>query len=248
MGVAVGIVALYPGNKVERVNRVLPVVKVFHAGIAGFEHMAQHVAVAAGSLVHILGVLGFLYVFVLQNLAVDINTVGHHHPQAVYRLASGGYIPEVVAQAGFLNLGVQRVRGQTDMLGGIVAEAARAKVDEVVHILEVVFLKVGVFGVYVRQSSHLAGGALQSVVVVTYGRESVGVEEVFVSSNGVVEARQHGLVVDGGVVWQHVYDYLDVVLVSAVAHIAESISVAENVVADSPVGRLVVVVPLAFFR
>ncbi len=134
------------------------------------------------------------------------------------------------------------------MLGGIVAEAARAKVDEVVHILEVVFLKVGVFGVYVRQSSHLAGGALQSVVVVTYGRESVGVEEVFVSSNGVVEARQHGLVVDGGVVWQHVYDYLDVVLVSAVAHIAESISVAENVVADSPVGRLVVVVPLAFFR
>ncbi len=73
-----------------------------------------------------------------------------------------------------------------------------------------------------------------------------GVEEILVAAHCIVESRKHLGMVYCGMVWQHVDKHLYTVFESAVAHCLEVLSGTEHIVADGPVGRLVVVVPFTF--
>ncbi len=144
--------------------------------------------------------------------------------------------------------GIQRVGGQADVLGGVVAEAAGTEVDKVVYVLQEIVLEIGILRVHVGQTSHLAGSTFHAVVPLGYWLEAVGVEQIVVAAYGIVESGKHSGVVHSGVVGQHVHDNAYAIFICAVGHLLEVVAGAQHVVADSPVGWLVIVVPLAHDR
>ena len=62
------------------------------------------------------------------------------------------------------------------MFGRVVAEAACAQTEQIVDVGEIIMLEVGIFSIDVRQSAHLAGSALVSVVPLRDRSETVGME------------------------------------------------------------------------
>ena len=72
--------------------------------------------------------------------------------------------------------------------------------------------------------------------------------EVFVSAYGSIECRKDGMVVDSRMIGQYIYQNAHAVFVCAVTHRLERITITEHIIADGPVGGLVVVVPFAFHR
>ncbi len=130
----------------------------------------------------------------------------------------------------------------------VVAESTGAEVDQVVDILQIVVLEVGVFGVDIRQTAHLAGGAFVAVVPLGYWCEPVGMEKVVVAAYGTVEIGEHGSVVDGSVVGQHVDKHAYAIFHGAVAHGLEFVASAQQIVAHFPVGGLIIEVPFSSHR
>ncbi len=153
----------------------------------------------------------------------------------------GDPLPEVV----LLRAGVLRVVRQADVLGGVVAEAVRAAVDALVEVGDEVVLEGRILRVHVRQAPHLPGGALQPVVPLDDLVEAVGVVELLPSPGGADQALADAVQVRGGVVGDHVHDHLDAVPVGRLTHGGKCLLGAQLVIADGPVGGLVVVVPLS---
>ena len=85
-------------------------------------------------------------------------------------------------------------------------------------------LEVRVFGVYVRQTTHLTCGALQTVVIVFDFVETIGVVEVFVSANGSVERIAGACVVDRCVVGEHINNHPHAISLRLVAHCLEIVA------------------------
>ena len=224
------------------VHRVVPSEQVVGTGIVLIEHIAQHPAIVAGGQVHILGIALLGHIAVLQHLAVDEQLFARHsQPEALDGFTAHGHIPEVVLG----RLGVTHFIGQADVLGRVIAEATGTASQHIVDILHVVVLEIGVLGVHVGQRTHFTCRALVAVAVVLDGPQAVGVEQVFAAMHGAVQAGIDLGAVNHRVVGQHIHNDAQPQTLSLGTHRLELVARAQLVVADGPVGRLVVVIPLA---
>ena len=228
----------------RRVCLVVPVDEVGGCSIVFGKSLTEFMAVIAGRNTHYFAVFIFLDVAVLKHLTVYEEAVRHRQRQTADILVAEGYVPEVV----LLGLGIERIGRQTYVFCGVISETAGAESYEVVDIFHVIVLEIRVFGIDVGESAHFAGCTLHTVIIVCYIGETVGMEKIFVAADRIVKAGQHGRMVDGCVVGQHVNDDTDTIIVGAVAHRFECIAVTEHIVAYGPVCRLVIVVPLAHYR
>ena len=129
------------------------------------------------------------------------------------------------------------------MLGCVVTETAHTTLDQVVAILQVVGLEVGILGVDVGQTAHLACCALQTIVVVANLIKTSGVIEVLVSTDGGIEFVTNASVVDGRVIGQNIDNDANAILASLFAELLEVLTSSDHVVANLPIDRLVIVIP-----
>ena len=70
-------------------------------------------------------------------------------------------------------------------------------------------------------------------------------EQILMAAHSIVKPRKNCGMIDCCMVRQDIDKHLYIVLVCAVAHSAEIVAVAEHIVSDSPVGRLIVIVPFS---
>ena len=238
--VAIGVVTLYPSYQLLRIDGMAVTLHVL-AHPVGFLEVVTKIPTQSGSShTHIFGIFLLLDVPVLKHLAIDEEAVlGQAETYAIGFLAAGSYCPEVVSRR-FL---VLRVTGQTDMLGCVVTETAHTTLDQVVAILQIVGLEVGVLGVDVGQTAHLACSALQTIVVVANLIKASGVIEVLVSTDGGIEFVTYACVVDGSVIGQNIDNDANAILASLLAELLEVLTCTNHVVANLPIDRLVIVIP-----
>ncbi len=69
-------------------------------------------------------------------------------------------------------------------------------------------------------------------------------KKIFMTADSIVETGQNCSMVDRSMVGKYVHNYLYAIFICAVAHSLEIGTVAQHIVAYSPVGRLIIIVPL----
>ena len=127
-----------------------------------FESLADNVTVARSSLAEIVSILFFRHVAVLKHFAInEERIVRHGESDAFHCLAACGDIPEIVDfHAGFR---IDGIGMNADVLGSVITETAYAEAEQVIDKLHVIFLEVGVFGVYVGKSAGLSIHSAQTL-------------------------------------------------------------------------------------
>ena len=134
-----------------------------------------------------------------------------------------------------------------DVLCSVVSESTDPQFQKVVDELQIIFLEVRVFGIDVRKISHSHKRALIAVVVVFYRSQSFGMEHFVASANGFIEIIGDGINIESGVVGENVDYYPYIVFCGRVHHLFHLLARTYYVVADFPIGRLIVVIPVSLF-
>ena len=134
----------------------------------------------------------------------------------------------------------------TDMLCCVIAETAHTHLDELVHKLHVVFLELRILGVYVRKTADALMCALCSVVIVVDALKTMSVEHLVTAADCCIKLISHKVDVKCGMVRKNVHKHADAILLGLVQHDLHLFFSSDNVISDRPVGRLIVMVPVAF--
>ena len=133
-----------------------------------------------------------------------------------------------------------------DVLCSIIAETAYAHFHKFVYELHVILLEKWILCVYVRKSSYTLMGALSTVVVVNDSFKTMCMEHLVSSAYSCIEFIRNKVNIKCSMVWKHVHEHADVIFICRIKHCFHLRFCSYDVVADSPVSRLVIMVPVAF--
>ena len=117
-----------------------------------FKSLAENPSITGCGLSEIIGIFLFRNILILQYLAIDKKRViGYGQSDTLDSLASCGHIPEII----FLDTG-SRVNGigmNADMFCRVITETTYAHLDQFVYKLHIIFLKIGILCIDIRESA-----------------------------------------------------------------------------------------------
>ncbi len=162
---------------------MLPSGNIVDIEILTLHRASKLAAVAAGCHAHVFCILRFRDIISLQDFPIVEDLIRIAKRRAVDRLLSRHNRPEIIVAA----LRICRIGRHSDMLCRIITESVCAARDQIIQIVQKIFLKIRILCIDIRQSAHLSRRTLITVSPVYNRIEAIGMEQVVLSSDRIVQ-------------------------------------------------------------
>ena len=129
------------------------------------------------------------------------------------------------------------------MFCSVITETVRTTCDQVIQIVQEVFLESRVFGIYVRKSVHLSCCTMITVTPLSDFVKSVVMIQLIPAACCIDQVLRYFTLIRCCMVRDNVYDNIDSIFVCFRTHFFEIISGSQLIVTDLPVGRLIMPPP-----
>ena len=134
----------------------------------------------------------------------------------------------------------------SDMLCSIVTEATYTHLDKLVDELHVILLESRILGIHVRKTAYALLSALCTIVIVIDTLKTLAVEHLLPASYSSIELVCNKIDVECSMVRKHIHKDTDTIFLRCFEHGLHLCFGTDDIVADGPVSRLIIVVPVSF--
>ena len=131
------------------------------------------------------------------------------------------------------------------MLCCIISETVCTASNAIIKILYKVILKILVFSIYIRKSTHLTCCTLKAVAPLCNFLKAICVIKIFLATDSIKKIFIYLVDLSCCVVRHYIDDNLNAILMSLITHSLKFIFCAKLIVTDCPVCWLIMIIPFA---